>query len=608
MRARLTIETGQGDPRVCTLEIERPTTLGRHRKNTIVLHDEHASRWHAEVFHDQGLWLIRDTGTLNGTRVNGTPIAAPTPLEDGQVIGIGRTYLRVALEPAANGTDTAHDVQVSAHPSPPPSFFDPEQTVLCQDELTILCHFMTSALKETDPQALIHKALEIAHGQVGAAVSGFLNLDRENPFPKIVLPKLARVDVHLSRQLTEAVQRQGRTVWLGSQASPLEESESLLSFADALCVPLLGDETPLGALHVYRAGRMFTEREVRFCEVLTGHLASVLHVLRVRRHLEAENSRLRSHSPLADELIGRSETMLALRHKIARLAPRPTTVLIVGPTGAGKELVALALHRHSPRREGPLVSVNCAAISPSLLESELFGHCKGAFSSADRDHAGYFQQADEGTLFLDEVGELSPECQAKLLRVIEGKGFRRVGAEAEIHVDVRIIAATHRDLQREVEAGRFRQDLFFRLQGIQIPAPALRDHVEDIPDLVDYFLERLAVEYGRQVKLTDAALRRLQEYAWPGNVRQLRSVLEGAVALGDKDLIDASDLRLSASGSGAEPPTLNLEDIEIWAIHQALRHTRGNLTQAANCLGVVRDTLTNKMKKYGISKPDNGAR
>src|SRR5437868_6193138 len=201
MRARLTIETGQGDPRVCTLEIERPTTLGRHRKNTIVLHDEHASRWHAEVFHDQGLWLIRDTGTLNGTRVNGTSIAAPTPLEDGQVIGIGRTYLRVALEPAANGTDTAHDVQVSAHPSPPPSFFDPEQTVLCQDELTILCHFMTSALKETDPQALIHKALEIAHGQVGAAVSGFLNLDRENPFPKIVLPKLARVVVHLSRQL-----------------------------------------------------------------------------------------------------------------------------------------------------------------------------------------------------------------------------------------------------------------------------------------------------------------------------------------------------------------------------------------------------------------------
>src|SRR5438105_1065739 len=203
MRARLTIETGQGDPRVCTLEPERPLTLGRHRKNGIVLHDEHASRWHAEIFHADGRWLIRDTGTLNGTRVNGTPIAQPVPLEDGQVIGIGRTFLRFSLEAQANGVKTTPDLELSPQRTPP-NLFDAEKTVLCQDELTVLCQFMTSALKETDPQALIHKALEVAHRQVGAAVSGFLSLDPDNPLPKIVLPRLARVDVHLSRKLTQA--------------------------------------------------------------------------------------------------------------------------------------------------------------------------------------------------------------------------------------------------------------------------------------------------------------------------------------------------------------------------------------------------------------------
>src|SRR5438132_5151287 len=228
MSTRLTIETGQGEPRSCALEPEQPVTLGRHRKNTVVLHDEHASRWHAEIFHDKGRWFIRDTGTMNGTRVNGTAITQPFPLEDGQLIGIGRTFLRFALEQETNGTRTAPALQSLAKEDSS-DLLDPEKTVLCQDELTILCRFMSAALKESDPQALIHKALEVVHGQVGAAVSGFLNLDRDNPLPKMVQPKLARVDVHLSRQLTQAVQRQRGTVWLGAQASAIEESESLLS-------------------------------------------------------------------------------------------------------------------------------------------------------------------------------------------------------------------------------------------------------------------------------------------------------------------------------------------------------------------------------------------
>jgi len=377
-----------------------------------------------------------------------------------------------------------------------------------------------------------------------------------------------------------------------------------MAFTDAICVPLYAGETPLGAVHVYQTEQPFSERENHFCQVLSGHLANCLQLLRVHRTLKAENSRLRIHSSVADQLIGNSPAMEKLRQRIARLAGHPSTVLILGESGSGKELVAQALHDQSPRHDGPLVGVNCAAIAPTLLESELFGHCKGAFSGALHDHPGLFQQADEGTLFLDEVGELSLECQAKLLRVIEGKGFRPVGGTAEIQVDVRTIAATHRDLDALVQSGRFRADLFFRLQGLQIRVPPLREHIEDIGDLVGYFLKKLAVEWGRQVKLSPAALERLKEYSWPGNVRQLRSVLENAVALSDSDKVEPEDLLLSSGSSPAEPPSLNLEELESWAVRQALRRTGGNVSQAARMLGVVRDTLASKMKKYGIKREE----
>jgi Nif-specific regulatory protein len=329
-------------------------------------------------------------------------------------------------------------------------------------------------------------------------------------------------------------------------------------------------------------------------------------VLRARRQLQAENSRLRDHHAGDDVLIGDSSAMAKLRETIARLAPGPGNVLIVGESGVGKELVALGLHRQSPRRDAPLVTVNCAAITPNLMESELFGHMKGAFSGADRTHPGFFEQADEGTLFLDEIGELSLECQAKLLRVLEGKGFRPVGGTADIRVDVRIIAATNRDLEQEVEAERFREDLFYRLR-IPIRVPPLRDHAEDIPALVAHFLGRLSLEYRRPMKLSDAALQRLRDYSWPGNVRQLRSVLETALAMSDCDAIDADDLPLGPDRRQQSPglPTLKLEELECDAIRQALRQTEGNKAQAARLLGIHRDTLQLKLRKYGIEKEES---
>jgi DNA-binding NtrC family response regulator len=310
---------------------------------------------------------------------------------------------------------------------------------------------------------------------------------------------------------------------------------------------------------------------------------------------------------VSDDLIGASPAMQHLRGLIARVGPHPSTVLIVGESGAGKELVAQGLHRASPRRNGPLVALNCGAIAPSLVEAELFGHRKGGFTGAVADRPGLFEQADDGTLFLDEIGELPLDCQVKLLRVIETKAFRPVGASADVRADVRILAATNRDLEKEVEKGTFRHDLYYRLRVIVLPVPPLRDHAEDVPALVEHFLARLAVECGRQVRLSDGALRRLQGYSWPGNVRQLRAILENAVVLSEHDTVGEGDLLLPAAAScpatpGDGPASLNLADVEAWAIRQALRRTGGKLAAAAQVLGIVRETLTTKMKKYGIDK------
>jgi Nif-specific regulatory protein len=596
-RARLTVVAGEAHPAVLELKPGTKVTLGRHRDNTLVLQDEHASRRHAEIVEQAGRWLIDNIGTpLNGTCVNGQRIAGLTPLLHGQEIGIGDSRFRFTVEGA---------VDLPAAPVPKPIDSEPT-TQLLADELTVLCQFMASSVEETEAWPLIRQALQTVRQQTQASVAGFLSLDPDEPLPKLVVPEEGQVDVHLSRQLTQRVQQTQRPVWLAATMDQFQSSDSLGMLTDALCLPIRAAGTSLGALHVYKSSALFTERQQRFCEVLAGYLGNGLHVLRARRILEAENSRLRGHVPRGDQLLGGSPVMQQLRERIARAAARPTTVLIRGESGVGKELVALALHRQSPKRDGPLVVVNCAAIAATLPEAELFGHVKGAFTGADRDRPGLFQQADEGTLFLDEVGELPLDCQAKLLRVIEGKAFRPVGATAEMRVDVRIVAATNRDLQKEVKDGNFRQDLYFRLQVIPLEVPPLREHAADIPDLVRHYLDKLALECRRQVRLTDAALQRLQAYSWPGNVRQLWALLESAVTMSDSTLLDAADLPLPTETLGPQSPSLHLDDLETWAIRQALRRTHGNVSQAAKLLGVVRDTLAAKMKKRGIDRESFG--
>ena len=601
MRARLTIEQGKGIPVVMDLAPFPPVTLGRSRENAVILHDEHASRQHAQIYFDKGGWFIRDLDTLNGTYVDGAKIGQAVALQDNQVIGIADMRLRFLVVEENNLAVTPPQFPVAEASYRMTGSADPNSTSLWADELATLYEYMTATVEEKDAAAVVERTLQTVARRTRATVCGFLSLDPDNPLSKRVYPQSAEVDAQLSRHLTVRVQETGRTAWLMAGAGEISSSDSLASYRDAVCVPLKAEGTALGALHVYREQGSFTQREVRFCEVVAGFAASSLALLRMFRALEAENSRLRLHTPVSEDIIGASQAMHNLRQAIARAGSSSATVLIHGETGAGKELVALALHRRSPRCHGPLVVANCGAIAESLLESELFGHCKGAFTGAAANRIGLFQQADDGTIFLDEIGEMPLESQVKLLRAIEGQSFRPVGSTRDVRVDVRVIAATNRNLESEVRAGRFRQDLYFRLRVIFIAVPSLREHAEDIPELVEYFLCKLAGPHARPKKITPAAISRLTEYSWPGNIRQLRSVLENATIMGEGDTIDTGDLSLPDMPA-QPPPGLTLADLEAWGIARALEKTEGNITQAAKVLGIGRDTLGKKIKQYRLGE------
>ncbi|MBS0211831.1 MAG: sigma-54-dependent Fis family transcriptional regulator [Proteobacteria bacterium] len=335
----------------------------------------------------------------------------------------------------------------------------------------------------------------------------------------------------------------------------------------------------------------------------------------------------RNAAPAASGLIGESPTMLALRQTIAKLARSQAPVYITGESGAGKERVARLIHEQGPRTAGPFVPVNCGAIPAELMESEFFGHKKGSFTGAHADKDGLFQAAHGGTLFLDEVAELPLHMQVKLLRVIQEKSVRAVGAAAEVPVDVRILSATHKDLARQVEDNRFRHDLFYRLNVIELRVPPLRERVDDIPLLVDAILKKLSAEAGEPLPKPDAdALAALRGYAFPGNVRELENILERATALCEGDSIQPADLRLPvasptrdagetagngrapveqaatplpAAGTGDALPR-HLENLEREAIVRALEECRYNKTKAAARLGITFRALRYKLKKLAI--------
>jgi DNA-binding NtrC family response regulator len=350
---------------------------------------------------------------------------------------------------------------------------------------------------------------------------------------------------------------------------------------------------------------------------------AVTKVLQTHR-LESEVRYLRSQQTVSyGRLIGDSPAMQRLFHTLRRLERIDTpTVLIVGESGTGKDLIARAIHESGPRHDGPLMEVDCASLPEQLIESELFGHEKGSFTDARTTKRGMFEVARGGTIFLDEIGEMSPNTQAKLLRALENRKFKRVGGVADIPLDAGVIAATNRDLSAEVKRGGFREDLFFRLNVIRIEVPPLRERREDVGTLVEHFIRRFNTDFGRAITGVSAeAMSRLTSYPWPGNVRELRNVIERIVILEAEDVIRSENLppeirfgRAESQGGGGlgskgapfilPEDGVNLDEVEKSLIQQALDRTHTNQSAAARLLGISRYTLRYRMEKYGLANPE----
>ena len=305
--------------------------------------------------------------------------------------------------------------------------------------------------------------------------------------------------------------------------------------------------------------------------------------------------------PLETEMIGHSPEMIRLFMDIARAAQTEATVLIEGETGTGKEMVARRLHDESKRSQGPFIPVDCTAITPTLLESELFGSVRGAFTGADRDRPGLLEAANHGTSFLDEIGEVDANFQPKLLRFLQEQEIRPVGSAKSKPVDVRVLAATNRNLQKMVEEGKFREDLWFRLNVIRIRVPPLRDRRGDIPQLVRHYLAQFNEQYGRSLRLTEGAKKALEEYTWPGNVRQLKYLMEKVVILTPPPALDAEDARRALEDADPhEKPIESLADAEAEQIRKVLVATNGNKSRAAQILGIERKTLYRKIERMNL--------
>jgi Nif-specific regulatory protein len=613
--AYLTILTGNRAGTNFPLDASRKTLIGRGTNCHIAISDALLSRVHASLSFEEDGWVLCDTGSRNGTTVNGQKIGEAT-IADGHSIKLGKTEFEFHLseEPPTAEGDDPHNTQTIVQDIPI-AMQESSDAVISGlpsgdqvAELMLLYQLCIKLMGCGDPSRVIEIALELLQKRTGAAVIGYLAVSDEGELtPKMVVPREAEGRVKLSQSLTELVLRQGHAVWVANQSAEVSDSKSWQHFADAVCAPLVqriadNGRRTIGAIHVYLQDGRFRQSDFDFVISVANLMVVALVRARELVSLQSNFQRLVESSPGYDELVGQSQPMVTLKTKITRVARAPGCVLVRGESGAGKELVARAIHRASPRADRPMVSVNCAAIPHDLMESQLFGHKQGAFTGADRDHNGYFQQADQGTLFLDEVGELTLEGQAKMLRILEGHPFLSVGATDEVSVDVRVVAATNQDLQVYVREKKFREDLYYRLSVFELHVPPLRDRGDDLGLLVDFFFDHFRRLHGRpNLTIGAAAREKLSAYRWPGNVRQLRNVIDSAVVLADEDEIRPSDLALRDTGSDSLD-TLRIDHWEQKLIVEALRRTGDNVPEAAKLLGIGRATLYRKIEQYHIQR------
>ena len=515
--------------------------------------------------------------------------------------------------------------------------FPDESRSRASRDATRLCRLAFELAKETTPRAIARMALECLHEvtKLDAGAVLMVPKSRRTTVDPEKLEILAwRSDTRpeyqrVSKFLAETCLRSGEAVLArdiqDDSALGLRDSTGLIHATSVIAAPIRMNNRAIGLVHLYstHAEGGLKPHHLEFTLAVAETVALALRT-RFREQKLVEDlsltrtqiDQLRNQLGAESEIVGASPAMYRVHEQVSKAAPSRATILIRGESGVGKELVARAVHFNSDRRNGPFVCLNCAALSESLLESELFGHEKGAFTGATDRKAGKFETADKGTLMLDEIGEMSPGIQAKFLRVLEGHPFERVGGSKTVKVDVRVIAATNRDLEEEVRRGKFRKDLYFRLHVVQIDVPPLRHRPEDIPELAEFFLHKYNNETGRRIRgFSPQATQQLKQYHWPGNVRELKNVIERAVVLSRGDVIQLDELSLSNLSTSSESPfdmnpivqeyqPQSLEDVEQRHIESTLHSNDWNKSKSATILGIERSTLDRKIKKYGIQKGD----
>jgi Nif-specific regulatory protein len=623
MRARLFAKSGVDSGESFRLAGDE-TVIGRAETCNVRIADAQASRQHCLIRKTPEGYRLVDLESRNGTAVNGVPVTGRL-LRVGDEIRIGHTVFvffedaereraaparAAAAEPDGGYAPTILMQRPAREGAPAPAAApDPGAPALAA--LTGIAALLRAA---PDRATFLDKVLQVLFHALPAARGTVLAFE---PGSTRVLDEASRrrdgePDAEppvLGQDVLDAVARKGHS----TLARPAGTGAPAGAPASLLAVPLGPPQAVRGLIAlVTGGGSSFSEADLDLAEAIGAVAGSALDTLERLADAERERGELRHALVGEHDIVGTSRLMKAVFEQIAKAAPTEATVLIRGESGTGKELVARALHANSLRARNPFCACNCGAIPEGLAESELFGHEKGAFTGAVARRQGLFELAHTGTLFLDEIGDLDLKCQVRLLRVLESRTLRRVGGAADVAVDVRFLAATHRDLAALVRDGRFREDLFYRLQVLEILIPPLRQRKEDIPLLAEFFLDRLRRQVGRRLEgIEEEALARLQAHAWPGNVRELRNCVERAVILGDGPRIRACDLALPAAAAvGASPSpspatdVLPLREVERRAIVEALERCGWNRSAAAEKLGIQRSTLYEKIKTYGIEAPE----
>ncbi len=607
-------------------------TLGRDPSNLFSISDPSLSRRHCTIYFENGQYAIRDLDSRNGTSVNGAAVKN-CQLHHGDLISVGDSVFILQLQDEAekisSGPVEFDDVYALATEQLNPQdvlYLQPEKLLRELPANSRLAQNLNALLKIS---RLVHtiRDLEQLQDQILAqtfdvipAERGAILLDHNGSqqFDSVFARHRAassKSPVRVSRTITRQVLQQGLAVLAadvpGSGGLSGVESLVVSNIRSLLCVPLTLFDKITGCIYLDTASlaNRFDKDHLQLLAAIAGISSVALDNARRLQWLEQENLRLITEINLEHNMVGESPRMKDVYQFLSRVAPTNSTVLIEGESGTGKELAARAIHRSSPRSSKPFIAINCGAIPEGLIESELFGHEKGAFTSATAQKKGRLEMANGGVVFLDEIGELAPTVQVKLLRVLQEREFERVGGTRSIPLDIRLIAATNKDLEQEIKSGSFRQDLYYRINVMALVMPALRERPEDIPSLVEYFVSKYSSRCQVKPKrISREAMACLINYDWPGNVRELENAIERALVLGSSEIVRPEDLPESILEK--DPPLgvtaaryhSAVKEHKKQLIIAAMHEAHGNYTDAARILGVHPNYLHRLIKNLEMKE------